>query len=492
MKRKRNIVFVLLLMISVGVTIAYLQSTDTFENIFKAGTYSVVTHEEFVSPDNWKPGDTIPKTITTKNEGTVPVMVRVRFNEKWLSSNNEELPLIDNNEPVAIINFDNEVDWFRFYDDGLYDANYDGSIYDKISYYYFYYIDELAPGETTSSLIDSVTFNPNYNGKVTCIYNSLTNSNECSSSDEYMGGTYTLGITVETVQADKYREVWGDFAPILYNYVGANPCTFEGELVPGVEYINGQYTYKYGEDYIGNVLFGNGWSVYLTDKESTSSVTSQLCSSINDNPILSMADMFSGSQAQSIDLSSFDTSNVFDMSSMFSNSNATSLDFSSFNTGNVISMENMFSDSQVTTLDLRNFDTSKVTDMGGMFSNSNATTLDLSSFDTSNVFLMSSMFSNSNATTIDLSSFDTSNVTDMTDMFSDLNTNVLNISNFNFDRVEVSLGVINCINGSFISVITDTDNKAAYIYNNIELGRNNILIYVGNDLKYSNGSDGPV
>ena len=466
MKRKRNIVFVLLLMISVGVTIAYLQSTDTFENIFNAGTYSVVTHEEFISPNNWKPGDTIPKTITTKNEGTVPVMVRVRFNEKWLSSNNEELPLIDNNEPVAIINFDNEVDWFRFYDDGLYDANYDGSIYDKISYYYFYYIDELAPGETTSSLIDSVTFNPNYNGNVSCTYNSLTNSNECSSSDEYMGGTYTLGITVETVQADKYREVWGDFAPILYNYVGSNPCTFNGELVKGVEYVNGQYTYIYGKDNFDNDLYGNGWSVYLTDKESTSPVTSQLCSSINDKPIISMINMFYGSQAQSIDLSSFDTSNVMDMSSMFSYSQAITLDLSGFDTGNVISMESMFSDSQVTTLDLSNFDTSKVTDMGGMFSNSNATTLDLSSFDTSNV-------------------------TDMTDMFSDLNTNVLNISNFNFDRVEVSLGAINCINGS-ISIITDTDDKADYIYNNINLGLYNILIYVGNDLKYSNGSDGPV
>ena len=197
MKKKKNILVLLFLFLSIGVTIVYLQSTDTFENIFNAGTYSVITHEEFTSPDNWKPGDTTPKTITTTNEGTIPVRVRVKLDESWISSNNNPLDLTFENyinalqyntEYVSIINFVNQEDWIK-----------DGD--------YYYYVAELAPGETTSSLIESVTFNPAYNGDINCT--TADNVKTCeSSSDGYMGGTYTLNITTETVQSDAYQEVW--------------------------------------------------------------------------------------------------------------------------------------------------------------------------------------------------------------------------------------------------------------------------------------------
>ena len=188
MQRKKNILILLVLFLSIGVTIAYLQSTDTFENIFNAGTYSVVTHEEFTSPDNWAPGDTTPKTITTTNEGTIPVRVRVKLEESWTSANDGNLPLVSNNIQLAIINLDNTDDWIK-----------DGD--------YYYYVGELAPGETTSSLIESVTFNPEYHGDITCT--TVDNVETCeSSNDGYMGGTYTLNITTETVQSDAYQEVW--------------------------------------------------------------------------------------------------------------------------------------------------------------------------------------------------------------------------------------------------------------------------------------------
>ena len=190
MKKKRNLYIIAFLcfITLVGVTIAYLQSTDTFENIFNAGTYSVITHEEFTSPDNWAPGDTTAKTITTTNEGTIPVRVRVKLTESWTSKNNSDLPLLNNGERMAIINLDNTEDWIK-----------DGD--------YYYYVGELNPNETTSSLIQSVTFNPNYQGDVTCT--TVDNVKTCeSSSDGYMGGTYTLNITTETVQSDAYQEVW--------------------------------------------------------------------------------------------------------------------------------------------------------------------------------------------------------------------------------------------------------------------------------------------
>ena len=166
-------------------------------------------------------------------------------------------------------------------------------------------------------------------------------------------------------------------------------CTFDGELVQGAEYVNGQYTYRYMQEYSENDngvtewenIFQNGWGVILTDKESTEPVTTKLCSSINQKPIVSMSYMFCEkkgtlpfgavkdfpSQATSIDLSSFDTSNVTNMEWMFYLNSATSLDLSSFDTSNVTNMNGMFWLSQASSLDLSSFDTSNVTNMVGMF-----------------------------------------------------------------------------------------------------------------------------
>ena len=118
-------------------------------------------------------------------------------------------------------------------------------------------------------------------------------------------------------------------------------CTTLKALTQGTTYVNGQYTYTYNGR--------TGWSVVLTDKESTDPVTTELCETVNDKPIVSMYEMFKDSKAGSIDLSSFDTSNVTDMSYMFCSSKATSLDLSSFDTSNVTNMSDMFSGTKATT-----------------------------------------------------------------------------------------------------------------------------------------------
>ena len=54
-----------------------------------------------------------------------------------------------------------------------------------------------------------------------------------------------------------------------------NPCTYNGELTQGAEYINGQYTYKYMQEmhYSEWIDISNdGWGVALTEKESTDPV----------------------------------------------------------------------------------------------------------------------------------------------------------------------------------------------------------------------------
>ena len=122
-------------------------------------------------------------------------------------------------------------------------------------------------------------------------------------------------------------------------------CSYEGELIQRAEYVNGQYTYRYMQEYDVNdgVEEGvnksyDGWAVILTDKESTEPVTSELCTYINDKPVLSMRYMFYKSKAESIDLSSFNTSNTVHMGEMFKNSQILNLDLGNFDTSNVTTM----------------------------------------------------------------------------------------------------------------------------------------------------------
>ena len=267
-------------------------------------------------------------------------------------------------------------------------------------------------------------------------------------------------------------------------------CTFDGDLTQSVEYVNGQYTYRYKQENSFGGFWQNidvdGWGVMLSDKSSSDPITGQICTYINNKPVVSahhmfyqskataidvsnfntsnitnMGGMFYGSQATSINVSNLDTTNVTDMSEMFSYttnlqnldvsnfdtskvtnmsemfvySQAKTLNVSNFDTSNVTNMSSMFSGTQVTTLDVSNFNTSKVTNMNSMFSGTRVTTLDVSGFDTSNVTNMSSMFETSQIKLIDLSNFNTSNVTDMSRMFYQSNITNLNLTNFNTSKV---------------------------------------------------------
>ena len=253
------------------------------------------------------------------------------------------------------------------------------------------------------------------------------------------------------------------------NVINPNPQEII-KYKPGTEYVNGQYTYRYkkrviyytdasaGVHFEWQSIFDDGWGVSLSDRLSTEAVTTDLCTYINDIPIVSTSNMFTGSRAASIDLSSFNTSNVTDMSFMFYGNKSTSLNLSSFDTSNVTTMEGMFSGSKATSLDLSNFDTSNVTNMIGMFAESAATSLDLSSFDTSNVIYMGSMFAESAATNLDLSSFNTSNVSNMTAMFRGSTANSLDLSNFDFSNIDFSNSYF-----WFLDVFKDAKATTGYV-----------------------------
>ena len=154
----------------------------------------------------------------------------------------------------------------------------------------------------------------------------------------------------------------------------SNPCFYTGDLVQGAEYVKGQYTYRYMQE-MNNTEWVNistdGWGVKLTDPTSTKDVTTKLCTTINDKPIVSMQFMFNNSQTKRIDLSSFDTSNVTNMIGMFYGvANVEQYDLSSFNTQNVTNMSSMFfNNSKLKSVYLGGFNTENVTNFSGMFIN---------------------------------------------------------------------------------------------------------------------------
>ncbi|MBQ9318970.1 MAG: hypothetical protein IJR82_05000 [Bacilli bacterium] len=201
MKKNKNLVILLLVAVIgiVGVTIAYFSSRATFENEFQTSEYGATYIEKFTSPDNWLPGDVTEKTLEVRNSGTVDEAVRVKVEESWISKNGTTLPLKQGDNVAADIHWINEDDWTKVTVDGE-------------DYYYYYYNYKLAPEETTSKLLDKVTFNPLINATASCsdtVVDGVLRRTCNSSGAGYDGATYKLKFTIETVQYNKYAEAWG-------------------------------------------------------------------------------------------------------------------------------------------------------------------------------------------------------------------------------------------------------------------------------------------
>lgn len=191
-RKKYNIVLILVLILTVfivGTTFAYFTSSQTVQNVFQAQPYSTEITDTFVSPDNWVPGTVTPKTVSAKNTGNVDVAVRISYTESWVSQNGDALSLtLDNGERVAVLTLINTDDWT--YNKG-----------------YYYYNKTLGSGESTTSLIESVKFNENAVNDYSCT--TVGGVISCTSTgDGYDGATYTLTMTIETVQADAKDTVW--------------------------------------------------------------------------------------------------------------------------------------------------------------------------------------------------------------------------------------------------------------------------------------------
>lgn len=194
-KKKFLIVAVLSLFTILGGTLAYFTTSTNITNKFKAALYQNEIIEVFESPSNWTPGTVTEKIVKVTNTGSIDMAVRAKYSEKWISANGKELNLKDNEGNVAaIISFAD--DWTKD-SDGFY---YYGSK-DKMTI--------LEPEKTTSSFINSVTFNENI--KATLKENISEDGQTVtytSTGDGYDNAQYILTIRLDTIQYDQSKNIW--------------------------------------------------------------------------------------------------------------------------------------------------------------------------------------------------------------------------------------------------------------------------------------------
>ena len=169
-------IFAAFALLLIGGTFAVSRDTSILANLFRIGTYKTSATEVFNSPSNWMTCETVEKSITVKNEGSMPVAARIKIDESWIDKDGNTLPLVftddnDNTQNWAVIDI-NTTDWIK-----------DGE--------YYVYKEDLAPNATTSAFMTGVTLNCDAN---------LADS-------AYSNATYTLTATIQTIDAN-YKSEW--------------------------------------------------------------------------------------------------------------------------------------------------------------------------------------------------------------------------------------------------------------------------------------------
>ena len=200
MKKTKNnkkiyVVTCLSLATVLGGTLAYFNTNSSIVNTFKTALYQNEIIETFESPITWTPGTTTEKNVKVTNTGNTNMAVRATFTEKWVNANGEELSLTDEDNNIAAI-IDFNTTWQKA-DDGYY---YYGSK-DNLT--------KLMPDDTSSSFINSVTFNENIKAK---LKENISSDGKTityqSDGNGYDNAQYTLTLKLETVQYDQAENIW--------------------------------------------------------------------------------------------------------------------------------------------------------------------------------------------------------------------------------------------------------------------------------------------
>ncbi|MFI3208852.1 MAG: BsaA family SipW-dependent biofilm matrix protein, partial [Eubacteriales bacterium] len=183
-------------LLAIGGTFAYYTGETSIDNTLETASYGDELVEVFTPDDDWEPGETVDKIVGVTNTGDYDIVVRVSMSEAWYDAEGSEIitiastdtsagfldasattadqlsatdGLIDdsqdtvNNEESLNVGtdavVDNEIDGSVVYKalTTESDATTTDSWYYNSSDGYWYYTSILASGESTGSLLSSLT-----------------------------------------------------------------------------------------------------------------------------------------------------------------------------------------------------------------------------------------------------------------------------------------------------------------------------------------------
>lgn len=173
--KKRNIAALagVAAVLTIGGSLAYFNQTMQVENNFDTAKYGGTLVEDFSPSDgkDWEPGVEVNKDVLVTNTGDQPVVVRVKFDEKWVRDNKAFVEIVASDKTVKgdpnkimTVTQDNAAD-------GIADAVKDDSVVEKELILdnwtyneadgYYYYNTVVGAGQPTDKILDSVTLNKN-------------------------------------------------------------------------------------------------------------------------------------------------------------------------------------------------------------------------------------------------------------------------------------------------------------------------------------------
>ncbi len=276
----------------IGGTLAYFNQTLEAANEFDTGKYDTELIEDFKPKDgdNWEPGAKVNKDVLVQNTGDYPVVVRVKFDEKWERKGTKELiyeassadKKLDKNEENTA---SNKIESVYQQDalDGKYGQDLDDSVVHKElhlgkDWFYnekdgYYYYNKILEGvkedgevkiyDQTTFLLDSVTLDENadlgrYKEKK---YYATVEKQPASDSDEWIEFSTDSNanyISTDEMNALVQKESGGEKEITFMKAVTAQVDGFEG-------YSNADYTLTVTAQTVqattGAIKAGFGWTV---------------------------------------------------------------------------------------------------------------------------------------------------------------------------------------------------------------------------------------
>ena len=140
----------LLVIALIGGTFAYFSQSSTVDNYLSANSYDSTITENFVPPtDGLAPGVDVTKEVAVANTGDVDMLVRVTYTEFWDGVENGSLVLGEDTS-------DGYYDGIGELDSLVAKTTTDTTNWVYGGDGYYYYLDVVTPGTSTSNFIDSI------------------------------------------------------------------------------------------------------------------------------------------------------------------------------------------------------------------------------------------------------------------------------------------------------------------------------------------------